>query len=313
LAARIAVTGASGMLGSAVAVEAQRRGYDVVALYHSVAVTTPGLRTKQLDIRDVAAVKSALLTIRPDAVFHSAAETRVDWCEDHPNEAAEVNAAGSGNLAHVVSQLGCTFVYVSTDSVYDGSRGNYKETDVPSPVNIYATTKLRGEEAVLQALPRSLVLRTNFYGRGSKHRRGLLDWVLHELAAGRSVPGFTDVIFTPLYVDDAARMSFDLVEQKASGIFHLAGSEATSKYDFARSVALAFGYDSASVEPVRLSGRVMKARRPLNTSLNTEKLRGVLGHSTPTVLEGLMGLAKPAVAAAAVQEYVRANEKKWAR
>jgi dTDP-4-dehydrorhamnose reductase len=314
LAVRIAITGASGLLGNALVLEAQRRGYGVIGFYHSVSLGNPGIDAKRLDIRDTDGARDALSTAGPDVVLHAAAETRVDWCENHPDEAGEVNIEASGNLARIAAQLGCGFVYISTDSVFDGSRGDYKETDIALPVNVYARTKLKGEEAVLRALPQSLVVRTNFYGRGTQHhRQGLLEWILHELRAGRSMPGFTDVIFSPLYVDDAARLSFDLIERKASGIFHVAGSEATSKYEFARNVAFAFGYDPAAVEGVPLSGRPMRARRPLNTSLNTEKIRYLLGFSTPNLLEGLMAVAKPSVATGAAQERLRAAEKKWTR
>jgi len=287
---KIAVTGASGMLGHAIVLEAQRRRYDVVAFFHSVPVLVPGVVTAQLDIIDVDAVQSMFSRVRPHVVLHAAAETRVDWCEDHRDDAAQINIEASRNLAQVAARLDATFLYVSTDSVFDGTRGDYKETDTPLPLNVYANTKLEGEEAVLQSLPSSIVVRTNFYGWGGEHKAGLLDWIVRELARGRSIPGFTDVMFCPLLVSDAATVFLDLLERKVSGVFHVVGSEATSKYDFARNVALKFGYDPSLVKPSRLSDVTMRARRPLNTSLNVERLQIALGRDMPGVAEGLSRL-----------------------
>ena len=289
---RIAVTGAGGTLGKAVVLESKDRGYDVVAFYHSAPLSVPSVQIEPLDLTDTAAIRETLSRIRPDIVLHAAAEVRVDWCEDHPDQAARINAYASGVLAEAASQSGASFLYVSTDSVFDGARGGYRETDATSPLNVYAQSKLRGEEAVFRALPEAIVARTNFYGWGSSRRSVLLDWIVRELAAGRELPGFADVIFCPSLASDVAEALLDLLERKVHGVFHVAGPKAISKYEFARNVAQVFGYDANLVKHAKLSDIVMRARRPLNTSLNIDKLRAALGREMPCIADGLSRLVK---------------------
>lgn len=279
------------MLGTAVALEARRRGYEVVGLYHSVLPTVPGVSAEKLDIRDAEQVERTLSRARPDVMIHAAAEVRVDWCEDHPDEAARTNVDGTRNLAEAMARLGVPFLYVSTDSVFRGDRGHYSEEDEPGPVNVYAGTKLAGEEATLKALPEAIVARTTFYGWGGEHKPGLLDWILGELEQGREIPGFADVVFCPIAVDDVATALLDLLERNGSGKYHVVGSETITKYEFARRVARRFGYDPSLVKPARLADRKMRALRPLDSSLNIDKLRRTLGRDMPNVAEGLDKLA----------------------
>lgn len=281
------MTGASGVLGRAIVLEAQRRDHYVVALYRSLAPSMPGVDFQQLDITNAEDVERTFSRIRPDTVIHAAAEVRVDWCEDHPDEAASTNIEGSRNVAGAAHRCGSSLLYVSTDSVFRGDRGNYLEEDETFPLNVYAQTKLAGEVAVLSALPTAIVARTTFYGWGGEHKLGLLDWIVGELEQGREVPGFTDVVFCPVSIEDVAAALFDLLEHNCSGRYHVVGSEVVSKYEFARRVAKKFEYDPGLVKPAKLADRNLRARRPLDTSLNIDRLRRALGRDMPNVEAGL--------------------------
>jgi dTDP-4-dehydrorhamnose reductase len=292
LANRLAVTGASGVLGMAVALDARKRGYEVIALYHSVVPAIPDASAEKLDIRNSIEVERYFSRIRPDGIIHTAAEVRVDWCEDHPDEAASTNVEGSRNIAEAARNCGSSLLFVSTDSVFRGDRGNYLEDDETFPLNVYARTKLAGEDAVLGAFPTAIVARTTFYGWGGEHKPGLLGWILGELEHGRELPGFTDVVFCPVPVEDVAEVLLDLFERNCSGRYNVVGSEAISKYNFARRVAQKLGYDPNLVKPSKLVDLNMRARRPLDTSLNIERLRKMLGRDMPNVAEGLEKVAR---------------------
>lgn len=291
MANRVAVTGASGVLGTAVSLEARKRGYEVVAFYHSIVPDIPDASTEKLDIRETREVEKTISRVHPDAIIHSAAEVRVDWCEDHPDDAASTNVDGSRNIAKAARNCGSSLLYVSTDSVFRGDHGNYLEDDETFPLNVYARTKLAGEDAVLSASPAAIVARTTFYGWGGEHKPGLLGWILGQLENGKELPGFTDVVFCPVPVADVAAALLDLLEQRCSGRYHVVGSEAVSKYDFARRVAQRFGYDPNLVKPSKLADLHLRAQRPLDTSLTIDKLRNILGRDMPNVAEGLDKLA----------------------
>ncbi len=283
----ILVTGASGLLGANVVLAARSDGQEVTAAYHSHPVHFPGARSLKVDLGDAAALEHLVADLRPDWVVHCAAATDVDWCEVHPADAERINAKASGALAEAAAAAGSRFAYVSTDAVFDGGRGGYEESDEPAPCNVYGCTKLKGEELVLRALPSSLLVRTNLYGWNVQLKQSLAEWILGRLEAGDTVPGFEDVIFTPILADHLARLLLDLMEAGQSGLFHVAGSEALSKYEFARRVARAFGFDAGRVRPVPLRSSSLKAPRPLNTSLRTDKAAKALGRGMPTADEGV--------------------------
>src|SRR5579884_1488136 len=195
----ILVTGASGLLGGNLALAALGRGLPVAALVHRHAVCLPGAETLRADLADDDALDKLCRSRPLRWVVHCAALTNVDWCEDHPAEAHAVNAAASGRLAAAARAASARFLYVSTDAVFDGrGAGGYREENRPNPLNVYARTKWQGERAVLEAAPDSLVVRTNLYGWNILDRKSLAEWALGLLESGQGLPGFDDVIFSPL-------------------------------------------------------------------------------------------------------------------
>ena len=183
-------------------------------------------------------------------------------------------------------------VYVSTDSVFDGASGDYSEADDPAPVNTYAATKLAGEEAVLEELEAALVVRTNIYGWNMQDKLSLAEWVLARLDAGETVPGFSDVFFSPMLVDDLADVMLDLMDRRLGGTYHVVGSERCSKYNFALRVAETFGLDRGLVRPTEIASATLTAARPRDVSLNTHKVERALGRPMPDVSAGLMGFKR---------------------
>lgn len=127
----------------------------------------------------------------------------------------------------------------------------------------------------------------NFYGWNAQDKESLAEWVLGRLEKGESVPGFTDVFFSPLLVSDLVRVLFDLLQREMSGLYHVTGSERISKFEFARRVAATFGFDPKLVTPCCIEDAGLKAVRPRDTSLSTEKIRLAIGRAMPGVDAGL--------------------------
>jgi dTDP-4-dehydrorhamnose reductase len=228
-----------------------------------------------------------VVRVKPDSIIHCAAATNVDWCEDHPQETELVNVGASSHLAAIASQLSARFLYVSTDSVFEGKQGNYTEADEPAPLNIYAKSKLCGEQEVLRRCPSALIARVNSYGWNAQDKPSLAEWILGQLAAGKQVRGFTDVHFCPLLANDLAEILLAMLDRGLSGLYHVVGSERASKYEFARRVAMTFGFELERIVPTQLAEAKLRAARPLDVSLNTGKVRLALGRSMPDVESGL--------------------------
>jgi dTDP-4-dehydrorhamnose reductase len=284
----ILITGASGLLGANLLSLAHEQGREAVGLYHRHPLHLAGVKLLAMDLTDPAEAKRIFQELLPSQVMHCAAATDVDWCEAHPHEANRLNAAVPAAIADITSRIGAQFLYISTDSVFDGERGNYAETDIPTPVNVYAKTKLQGEREVLRRNPSAAIARVNLYGWNAQNKDSLAEWILKQLTIGKLVPGFSDVIFCPILVNDLAGILLAMLDQTLTGIYHVVGSEPITKYEFARRVASTFGYDAEQIAPARLSEATLKAPRPRNTSLNIAKIYSALGRSMPNVEAGLL-------------------------
>ena len=283
----ILVTGASGLLGSSIVLRALEMKKEVFGIYNRHPLCPDGVPSCRADLTDFDAARTAVLDLRPSAIIHCAAAANVDWCEEHPEEAARVNTSVPCFLARLAKQIDAKFLHISTDSVFDGQQGNYSETDTPSPLNVYAQTKLMAEQEVEREYPSSLVARVTFYGSVGPNHPNLADWVLDQLSQEKRVPGFTDVYFCPIFVNDLAEIILTMVARDLGGIFHTVGPERISKYEFARRLAAAFGFDPGQVVPARLSDAKLRAPRPHDTSLNIQKLSQRLGSSIPDFDSGL--------------------------
>ncbi len=292
MAKKIVVTGASGVLGMAVVLEARARGLEVTGLYHSTPIAIPGVRTLALDLTNEIAVSNFFASAKPDLTVHAAAEVRVDWCEDHPQETARVNVDAAALVADAAARVGAKLLHVSTDSVFDGGGQDYKESSPTNPVNVYASSKVRAEGEVTRLCPAAVIVRTNFYGWGGRRKLGLIDWILQELSNDRAVPGFADVVFCPLLVNDVAIALLDLLTFDVAGIFHVVGREAVSKYEFARRVAETFGFSPELVRKSSIDEASLRAPRPKNTLLDVSKVTVLLGREMPDVSAGLRHYAE---------------------
>lgn len=196
--------------------------------------------------------------------------TNVDACELDPKATHAANAEGTGNLARAAAAAGARMLYVSTDYVFDGTRGNYRETDAVHPISEYGRSKLEGERLALQALPDVTIARTSVvYG---PHKNNFVVWLIGELRAGRGVRIVEDQIVSPTLTKDLAEQILALVEADASGIYNTAGGSVLSRLEMAREIARVFGLDPAPITPIRSSDLTWKAQRPLNSSLDVSKI-----------------------------------------
>jgi dTDP-4-dehydrorhamnose reductase len=240
-----------------------------------------------VNLTDFEATRALLASLMPEAIVHCAAATNLDWCETHSEETERINVGASAALAEIARDLNARIIYISTDSVFNGRQGNYSEGDQPEPLNVYARSKLAGEQAVMQRQPSALIVRVNIYGWNAQDKLSLAEWFLRELRQQKEVPGFSDVIFCPMLANDLAEVLLQMVDRRLNGLYHVTGSEKITKYDFGRCVATTFGLDPGKVVPIRSTEAKLKARRSLDVSLNTGKICRALGIEMPGVEAGL--------------------------
>jgi dTDP-4-dehydrorhamnose reductase len=285
---RLLITGAGGLLGSNLMMLCSTlNNTDAVGVCHAHLFKVPGLDTIKADLTDQSTAIRVIREARPDWVVHCAALTNVDFCEENPEQAFKANEEMTYNVAVAAREVGARVLYVSTDSVFDGRTGSYTEEDPPAPINVYSAGKLAGEAAIRRALEKYVIIRTNLYGWHPRGKQGLAEWILGKLEQGLTVPGFSDVFFSPLLVNDLCRIMLDIMEGAMCGLFHVGAAETCSKFHFARAMAEAFDLDPGLVVRDSVENSSLKASRPKNTSLISDKVRDALGKSMPGVKDGL--------------------------
>ena len=283
---KILITGASGLLGLNLSLM-QIGTHTIVGLDRSKLANTP-FELIRADLTQPGLFSRLIETVKPDAVIHTAANANVDSCESDPQGARYLNGELPGSLAESASKAGIRFVHISTDAVFDGTKdGIYTETDAPSPPGVYSATKLLGEQNVLSANPAAAVARVNFFGWSLSGTRSLSEFFYNKLSAGEQCNGFTDVYFCPLFVGDLAETLVRMLDKGLSGLYHVVGSEALSKYDFGQRIARQFGFDPALVIPKSVEESGLKAKRSHNLRLSIHKLSTDLGQSIPGVSTGI--------------------------
>jgi len=283
---RILITGASGLLGLNLALETTHR-HTVFGAVNQNVLKTNAFTVIQTNLLAPGAVERLLERTQPDWIIHCAALANLDACEADPLLAKQLNTDLPHTLASHVARSGARLLHVSTDSVFDGLRGNYTEEDIPSPVGVYTRTKLEGELAVTQADPRAIIARVNLFGWSLTGNRSLAEFFFNNLSIGRPVMGFTDVIFCPLLANDMADIFIKMFEMNLSGLYHVVSSEFLSKNEFGVRLAQRFNLDSSLINPTSVVQSGLKAFRSPNLNLRSDKLAKALGETLPRLSTGL--------------------------
>lgn len=283
---RYLVTGASGLLGLNFGLELGERG-EVVGAASRHALLNPPFRLLTADLSQPGNAARLLDEAQPDVVINCAAMAILDECEANPALAELVNARMPGELARAARERGARMVHISTDSVFDGRRGDYTEADAPNPLSTYSRTKLAGERAVADANPDAIIARVVFYGWSLSGRRSLSEFFYNRLSTGETATGFTDVFFCPLQVNDLAQTLARMAGLGLSGLYHVVGPQCLSKHDFGVALAREFGFDESLVIPASVNDSTLKAPRSLRLCLRSEKAAAALGGPLPGLEHGL--------------------------
>lgn len=284
---RFLITGGSGLLATNCAISLRDRA-EVVLLNHRHCARIPGTCSEQNDY-SLKSLQQVVQKVSPDVVINAAGYTNVDDCELNPRLAFEVNAELAARVAIATGEARAKLVHISTDHLFSGDRLIYGEADEPEPMNAYAQSKLEGERKVLCVNPDALIARTNFYGWGVL-KKSITDWVIGSLRNRESISAFTDVLFTPISIEQLVFVIEKAIDRNLTGIFNLVGDDKVSKYEFALKVAQVFSLDKELIMPVKSAQKKMLAPRPLNMSLSNKQLLDNLGGDSIELDSGLLRL-----------------------
>lgn len=272
---RVWITGASGLLGNYLRQTAPQfaPGWQVIAL-----------RREDLDLTDCSAVRARFEAEQPDAVLHCAAIAHPPVCQRDPDTARRVNVEATRCLAELAADR--PFCFYSTDLVFDGKRGNYAETDPPNPLSVYAETKVAAEQVVL-ANPRHTVLRLSLnFGKSPAGNRAFNEMLRNDLAAGKDFSLFTDEFRCPTAALVTARATWELMQQAATGLFHVCGADKLSRWQIANLLLPHWPVLSGKIQPDTVKNYQGPAR-PQDSSMNCAKVQRLLSFRLPGMAEFL--------------------------
>ena len=289
---RILLLGANGQLG-------RELRQSLAPLGELVALDRHGNQGLCGDLGDAAGIANTLRELRPDLIVNAAAHTAVDRAESEPELAHAINAVAPGIMAEEAARLGSWLVHYSTDYVFDGT-GNtpWRESDSPAPLNVYGRSKLAGERAIEASGCRHLILRTSWvYGR---HGHNFIKTVLRLAAERDTLRIIDDQIGTPTSADLIAEVSAQAIAKARDnpdlgGLYHLVAGGDTSWYHYARRIvdearARGMALTVEAIEPVATRDYPTPAARPLNSRLDTGKLRRAFDLHTPPWQQGVAQL-----------------------
>ena len=276
---RILITGAFGQLGHSLqSILSKKSNYELICTGRKVKKGQEGI---PLDIRNQVALKELINTTAPDILVNLAAMTNVDACELNPKLAGEINVAG---LQHICDSFKGKIIHLSTDYVFDGTSGPYKEDDPLNPLSIYGKTKLASEHILLDKDIKNLVIRGNVLYDFSPHTSAsFLNWVVSSLKGNQEIKVVEDQFNNPTWTRSMSDIIELSIENDLEGIIHWGDSEHISRFEFAKLIAKKFSLNESLIKPVLTSELNQPARRPLQSGLSTEKLVNMLDIIPPSI------------------------------
>ena len=261
---KILITGSSGILGLELS---NRLGelFDVLALPKSS-------RNKFLDITDLDMMYNIFKKFDPDFVINCAAFTNVDLCESNKQIARNVNVKGLMNLLKCMSKKS-KMIHISTDYVFDGKHGNYKENDMKEPINYYGKTKLEADNLLMGSNSNYLIIRPNvLYSSNLNESNHFLSWVINSLKDRKEINVVNDQLSNPVYVSDLVEVVLSSLFVEYNGVYHFGSEDIISRYDFALLISKIFNLDENLVNPIKTCDLKQIAKRPLKSFLNCNKI-----------------------------------------
>ncbi|TXD53680.1 MULTISPECIES: SDR family oxidoreductase [unclassified Polaribacter] len=289
---KVVITGSNGLLGQSLVslLLKEKEKYQVFGL--SRGINRSGRNDFSyisIDLTDERSLKKELQEIQPHVIINTAAMTLVDVCEDQKKACDVLNVSVVKWLSEVSEELKAHVIHLSTDFVFDGLKGVYKETDSTNPISYYGMSKLKSEEVLLKSKIDFTILRTILvYGKVfDMSRSNIVLWVKQMLEEGKEMTIVEDQYRMPTFVEDLAMACKISMDKKATGIYHISSNELLSVYQIAQQVAEVFQLDKSLIKPISSATLNQRAQRPPKTGFDVSKTNKELGFYPKSFKEDL--------------------------
>lgn len=290
---KILITGSNGLLGQKlINLLAGKVGYQLLATAkgeNRLGDIGKSYNYKALDITNINEVDKIVTDFKPDFIIHTAAMTNVDQCETDKEGCTLLNVSATNYLVQAAEKNNCFFIHLSTDFIFDGTKGPLIEEDAPNPISFYGQSKLDAEKIVIESNLRWAILRTVLvYGIvKDMSRSNIVLWVKKSLEDKKTINVVDDQWRTPTLAEDLAIGCFLIIEKEAKGIFNISGKDMLTPYEMAMITADFFHLDKLYINKADSSTFSQPAKRPPRTGFVIEKAKTILGYTPRSFVEGI--------------------------
>ena len=281
---KILITGSSGFLGKNL-YQRLKKKYKVFG----VDINESQFSNYLLDLTDKEKTKNLLKTIKPNIIIHTAALPNVDYCEIHQEEAYNINVKGTKNLIDSLKDQKAKFIFISSDYVYDGLRGNFNEESPTNPLNYYGKTKLEAEQ-IVRRCKNYLILRPTVIFGWDERGKNFFMQLFKNQKDNKIMKVPTDQYSNPTYINLLVEIIYISILKNLTGTFIATGPETINRYNFALKICNIFNFNKTPIIPVKTEDLNQIASRPLNCGTNSSKIREALKMHFPSLEENLLDL-----------------------
>ncbi|HFS68101.1 MAG TPA: SDR family oxidoreductase [Flavobacteriia bacterium] len=287
---KILITGSNGLLGQKLMqFFALHTDFKVVGASRGKnrLTSVSNFKYYNANLSDSNVLEEILLTEKPTIIINCVAMTNVDQCEENKTECDQINVETVKSIVNYCKENDAKLIHLSTDFVFDGKKGNYKETDLVNPLNYYGMSKLKSENLITNNLIDFAIIRTILvYGTTENTNRGnIVSWVKENLENNKDINVVNDQLRMPTLVDDLVKAIDLVIAKNAKGIFHISSNELLSIYDIALIIAKEFNLDVNKIHEIKTNQLNQKAIRPLKTGFILEKAKNELGFESHSFRE----------------------------
>ena len=281
---KVLVTGSAGLVGRQV-VKDLSNSHQVFSCYNE-SKPEYGDSVK-MDLKNHEMISSVLTEKKPEIVIHLGAMTGVDLCEKERTSASEINTKATEIIAKECSKLNSFLVYVSTDYVFDGNLGMYKEDNVTNPLGFYGESKLEGEKVVQNFSTNWCIARTSTPFGLHPTKKSFPMWVIENLQKQKQIDILIDQFTSPTYIPNLSRMLIEISERRITGIIHAAGASKISRYQMASMISDKLNLDGTLLKQITINKMKWVARRPKDSSLDVSRASSVLNEKPQKIDQSL--------------------------
>ena len=287
---KLLVLGGSGLIGKSL-IKLNNEKYDIIATYNKNQINIPKTLSVKCSLpTDFNKLENTIITEKPNVIVNTMGYSNIDFCEINKKDAHQLHVKITEKIAKLATTYNIKTIFLSSDYVFDGKKGNYVESDLPNPINYYGKTKLEAEKIILKQT-QNVVFRTSvIYDWDFRVR--FFKYVIDNLKNQREIETTYDVFNSVTLVDSLIESIFLAIKKDVSGIFHVVDSTCVNRFEFAKSIANVFKLDNKLIKKISINDIDVIAKRPKNACLNNSKVQKEVGVKFRTLEEGIKQVFK---------------------